>query len=512
MYLQAKFNNNNDNIRNNDRSPPYHIDYPQPKETSPLYQPRSHHQKRKYNRYKNNRVNGIFQMSYSEIEGPAVANNTIGIVEVSSSGAKQTFGEEGTCYFVVANAPQQQTRVISPYTEGKNTRLTPTLTTSYPGHLKRTNFGHIHVETHELSISSGVGSGESSELDSPNPLNMSERSLYVTSCHETQKRSSYIYNCSCASPNSQQFYTTRTRLNTSSSTATRDSGICSISSPGLTSPDLISSLHSTHHPHYPLPCPEPCSHSQCQNKEHAKELLLLNIKRGLHDSKKEDVMEDLKTLLRHSGYETFKEQSTHFDWTPLSREKLPMKGVLKKPKMSLLEEIQARHAARDVANAKQETRLVCPLRRSEIVKIIQQVRHCLRYTKAQFEKPFQYQFQVHRKIRLKTFPPFTDDGEANVIEQQQVVNFHCKQIKMAAGKGNVKKVLNLLNSNQCTHSQEACSDEWSAFHTAFQKKHFRTAILLLEAGTDLKEYTELRVKDYNDMMDVVSRNANNYKL
>ena len=516
MYLQTTFNNNN-NLCNNDHFPPYCIDHHKTKEISLSHQQRSHHHKRKYNRYKNNRVNGIFQISHGEIKGSTVNKNTIGIVELSPPGAKQTFGEEGTCFFVVANVPRQQARVISPYSEGKDR-----LTISYPGLSKRTNLGRIHVETHEPSISSGVGSGESSELDSPNPPSMNRGGLEMNGCHRSSKQSTFLHNnCSCSSPNDQQSYMTRTRLNTSSSTATRDSGNSSINSPGLSSPGLTSPLHSSHHPQLALPCPTPCSHSQCQNKELEKELLLLNIKRGLYDTKKEDIIKDLKTLLRHSGYDTFNEQSAHFDWTPLSREKLPTKGLLKKPKMSLLEEIQAKHAARDVVHAKQETRLVGPLKRSEVVKIIQQVRHCLSYAKAQFEKPFKYQFQIHRKIQLKTFPSFIDDDDydddddaVDATEQNSVTNsnLHCKQLKSAAGKGDVGKVLTLLNTNQCAHSRDDCWDEWPAFHTAFQKEHFRTAILLLEAGTDLNKYTEQRIQEYNNMMDVVNRNANIYKL
>ena len=79
-------------------------------------------------------------------------------------------------------------------------------------------------------------------------------------------------------------------------------------------------------------------------------------------------------------------------------------------------------------------------------------------------------------------------------------------MKEAAGKGDIKRILNLMNSNECTHKNSSKCQTMPAFHNALQKEHFRTAILLLEAGTDLELYTEQRINEYNEMLEVVDRN------
>lgn len=210
--------------------------------------------------------------------------------------------------------------------------------------------------------------------------------------------------------------------------------------------------------------------------------------------------------------------------------------------MAVVVEIQARHALKNKtleAEAKREARVVCQLKRNELVKVIQQVRQCLRFTPCASIKLlesrrtyFKCQFQIHQKIKLKRFPVLPhllastssssssssywknkDSGLDNIDSSsllkerlELVDSLSCKAMKEAAGKGDIKRILNLMNSNNCTHNNSNQCQTMPAFHNALKKEHFRTAILLLEAGTDLELYTEQRINEYNEMLEVVDRN------
>ena len=40
----------------------------------------------------------------------------------------------------------------------------------------------------------------------------------------------------------------------------------------------------------------------------------------------------------------------------------------------------------------------------------------------------------------------------------------------------------------------------------YKNKHYRTAILLLESGTDVKEYTQQRINEYRETVKIINRN------
>ena len=631
---------------------------------------RSNQHKNNYKKHRKNRFNGIFQIMTSPdndssstsgaSENDALLSHsnildasTIGIYELS---AREAFGEDGACFFVVANVPQQRSRVVSSFIEDSipqcSTTLLPpiqpsTPLTSSPSSLSvvpicmDSSFILNHTETGDLrvmttgnneqhSVSSGVGSVASSELDSPNPSTVSSSSssstnsshsttlllvdnqdgdggdggsnnsglasyrednslisseattLESTPYHKNNSPSSYCkdnlydgaYNvkretsssfinnsdtndsgCVVSFDDSLQHNTKNIR------DSRRESGISSINSSSFLHTDPETSTTSSSLPILLRTSPTTTATSLASSMNNRpsssiidsdKEILLDRVKRDLFDPTKEQQMYHLKQILSESGCNTFTEQIVKSDWTPIqSRDsnnnqittKPYIKSVLKKTRMTLLEEIQARHALKNKtleAEAKREARVVCQLKRNELVKVIQQVRQCLRFTpcasiKLLERRPyFKCQFQIHQKIKLKRFPAShqlattssssssssywknknKDSGLDNIDSSSSLLkerleladSLSCKAMKEAAGKGDIKRILNLMNSNECTHKNSSKCQTMPAFHNALQKEHFRTAILLLEAGTDLELYTEQRINEYNEMLEVVDRN------
>eukprot|EP00111_Clytia_hemisphaerica_P003849 TCONS_00011047-protein len=319
------------------------------------------------------------------------------------------------------------------------------------------------------------------------------KSLHHRSCSIDRNRSTFEDNCSCPSQSSKPFH--------NQTSISNDSGCYSMNSSIAQSPLLSPTQFSMQ------------TSQQEKQTDQTKEILLCRIKNQLYDPKKEELLEHLKRILSDSEFESFTEQtSDKSEWKPLETDEnrimLPMRSALKKTKLTLLEEIQAKHALKRM-EARQETRTVCPLTRSEIVKIIHQVRSCLRFT----QKPFQYKFQVHRKIKLKAFPPFDKETTEKDWEREKVhLTLCCKKMKDASGKGDIKRILNLLNTNSCQHVNGSECLKMPAFHDAFQKQHYRTAILLLEAGTDLQKYTEQRISEFHRMQEIVQKNKKDFDL
>ena len=567
--------------------------------------------------------------SHEDEDKSNITNTTIGIYELSANEAKETFGEDGACFFVVANIPQKRSRVVSAFIEenipqcstalsspqqplpSRNEIPSPTCIDTFVMNCTTTDdfcsLSHtadaLCVMTNEHSVSSGVGSVESSELNSPNPSatalstfstnssnsttllfenhnnQMCDRKINNNNNNETFLNPTFHKDNSYTSSNVNSSTTTngnahndsgcvigcddlnkdRQRVlvvaddllnvsnctvvtefdttTTHSSDSRRESGISSMNSSSLlhcsTPPKTTCSPHQQHS----TIAPPLSTNRPLSTVDIDKEVLLCRIKRDLYDPCKEEQMLNLRQILHDSGCGTFTEQIAKCDWTPLlSRNNKGtvvhhpyIKGVLKKTRMTLLEEIQARHALKKKtveATAKRETRVVCSLKRKELVKVIQQVRQCLRFAPCSsvklLERPFfKCQFQIHQKIKLKRFslPPSSCkevvghfdqdnvDSSSSLIERLELAeSLSCKSMKEAAGKGDIKKILSLMNSNECTHKKSDRCQKMPAFHDALRKEHFRTAILLLEAGTDMKLYTEQRINEFNEMMDVVDRN------
>ena len=638
------------------------------------YRPRSAQHKRNYSKHRKNRFNGIFQiqtvgtMSDHEdnISGKTPEDNsvtisstssnssvtsetittttattsTIGVYEMSPAEANNTFGEDGTCFFVVANVPQQRSRVVSSFIEERIPQCSTALL-SPPQPIQSSPCRRSHNKdfvmngccttsddlcvvtmTNEHSVSSGVGSVESSELDSPNPSTVSSSSnstvlfledtsdnnIDIKTCHRSEAKNTNIrfaqpsrfQNCTCnpsniltkivnqngtsrcddCTANRRESTPTKTELfrnkddrresgfssmnssllrcspnteeekdsivipnSTLSKTdvflrrgdSRRESSFSSMNSSILrSSPTKINSSFTKRNSSSPTDDATRQS-PPTSKKDEDKEILLCRIKADLYDPLKEENILKLRQTLNESGCHSFTEQITKSEcWTPAfispstitAAAKPPYKSALKKSRrVTLIEEIKARHAARSVETAKRETRSVCPLARSELVKVIQQVRQCLRFTPIKLESRaliFKCQFQVHQKIKLKRYPVPSSAywKEVDATTGQDIVpnsssskerleitkSLSCKVMKEAAGKGDIKRILNLINSNTCAHQKPSHCQAMPAFHNALQKEHFRTAILLLEAGTDIKLYTEQRIREYNRMMDVVDRN------
>lgn len=511
-----------------------------------------------YNEYKHNRVSSIVDMTIDD--------------ERRNESAENHF-EDGTCFFLVADRPLT-TKVVATLVENGASKsvvttvsnlnvpfplITKTSSRVYgiPIHDDCTRCGdspttEIHVSTKECSISSGVGSGESSELDSPVPRtsNTNNRPMIYTRSlltskkqqqlqqppslysvmennkgRKTKSQSTQTDKSMHSSNTSMRLHKPRSSLNSSLNSSRRDSGFSSPSSPNFVNDSSKSFLKTTTATKPCLHCAGRSSRGRTHhNINYEKEALLANIKRHMYDPEKEIYMQEIKQFLRNTGQQTFAKQSSSSPWRPIKQlHSAPLRGVLKYNPSKLLEEIQTRHNMKALERARKERSMLCPLKRSEVVDIIKQVQKCLAITQQQKSRtnpPLQCKFQIHRKIKLKSFQYSEENnvscariGNKNSkdvarrasLGYSMHLDYFSKQLQQAASCGDIKRILEVINSNP-TVLEDTQGRGLPAFHYAFKKQHYRTAMLLFEAGTNLEVYTEQRVQEYQQMMEIIGRN------
>ena len=261
-----------------------------------------------------------------------------------------------------------------------------------------------------------------------------------------------------------------------------------------------------------------------KQKVNGKEVLIKTIKKSLFNYDKEVLLIQLKRKLYESKHKNFSSNETFLtNWMPIKQK--PIKSSLKSEKHGNQELMS--HLS---LNGMQK---MLPYTTSKTAKIITQIRQCIQIINSSFPK-FVYKsfpntnFQLHRKIRLRSFSLGNISKERNyspriaeLMEQQKkrsgnkitkTINNKNKEEKIHQSKklcnlssqGNIKEILNTLKEKSCDVNIKD-KDGYPALHQAFLNNHFRTAILLLESGTDLEEYTNKRIKEYNKLFKMYSK-------
>ena len=261
-----------------------------------------------------------------------------------------------------------------------------------------------------------------------------------------------------------------------------------------------------------------------KQKVHGKEVLIKTIKESLFSYDMELLLMQLKRKLYESKHKNFSSNETFLsNWMPIKHKTI--KSSLKSEKhgnQELMPHISL--------NGMQK---MLPYTTSETAKIITQIQQCIQIINSYFPK-LVYKafpnttFQLHRKIRLRSFSLGNISKErsyspriADLMEQQKkrgenkitrAINNKNKEDRIHESKklcnlssqGNIKEILNTLKEKSCDVNIKD-KDGYPPLHQAFLNNHFRTVILLLESGTDLEEYTNKRIKEYNKLFKMYSK-------
>ena len=113
----------------------------------------------------------------------------------------------------------------------------------------------------------------------------------------------------------------------------------------------------------------------------------------------------------------------------------------------------------------------------------------------------------HKIISASTISKQQNEAPNAVVAKTKQLDVKSKPslLHSAAQKGNIKDILKLMESSEFDVNEKD-SNDWPAMHHAIQNKHYRTAILLLESGTDVKEYTQQRINEYRETVKIINRN------
>ena len=261
-----------------------------------------------------------------------------------------------------------------------------------------------------------------------------------------------------------------------------------------------------------------------KQKVHGKEALIKTIKESLFNYDMELLLIQLKRKLYESKHKNFSSNETFLtNWMPIKQKTI--KGSLKSEKQGNQELMP--HLS---LNGMQK---MLPYTNSETAKIITQIQQCIQIINSSFPK-LVYKafpsttFQLHRKVRLRSFSLGNISKERNyspriaeLMEHQKKRsekkitrainnknkenNIHqSKKLCNLSSQGNIKEILNTLKEKSCDVNIKD-KDGYPPLHQAFLNNHFRTAILLLESGADLEEYTNKRIKEYNKLFKMYSK-------
>ncbi|XP_057308361.1 uncharacterized protein LOC130646215 isoform X2 [Hydractinia symbiolongicarpus] len=271
-----------------------------------------------------------------------------------------------------------------------------------------------------------------------------------------------------------------------------------------------------------------------QQYDEAKESYLASIKKTHVDFGKELFLIELKKLLLRTELSSLSPCGANDKtWQPISPKVKPLRSVLRNGGVNVLE-------IRD-SNVLRARKNNSPVSGKEVVDIILQVRQCLHIVQKLKQGPEKNKIKIYQKVKLKSYQstlnkdlsnnlqtrkrPSLDKfqdfrKEKNSLTEADTNCFPCNRkqkskqtvphnapslLNTSAKKGDIKKILELMQANQMDVNQKD-SNGWPAIHHAFKNKHYRTAFLLLEAGANMKEYTNQRIKEYKTTVEILNKN------